>query len=108
MVKQGDIIKINFNPQVGHEQSGYRPACIVSNRVLNNHSVMYYCCPITNTGHIFGYELVDYKDVQGFVLIDQLKSVDLTKRKYKHITHLNDKDLKIILERINMLLEMED
>ena len=26
MVKQGDIIKINFNPQAGHEQAGYRPA----------------------------------------------------------------------------------
>lgn len=29
MVKQGDIIKINFNPQKGHEQSGYRPAVVV-------------------------------------------------------------------------------
>ena len=35
MVKQGDIIKINFNPQVGHEQAGYRPAVIVSNDTFN-------------------------------------------------------------------------
>ncbi len=26
MVKQGDILKENFNPQAGHEQTGYRPA----------------------------------------------------------------------------------
>ena len=32
-VKQGDIIKINFNPQSGHEQSGYRPALIRSSEV---------------------------------------------------------------------------
>ncbi len=31
MVSQGDIIKVNFNPQSGHEQAGYRPALVVSN-----------------------------------------------------------------------------
>ena len=35
MVKQGDIIKINFNPQKGHEQSAYRPAVVVSNDFFN-------------------------------------------------------------------------
>ena len=28
MVKQGTIIKINFNPQAGHEQAGYRSAVV--------------------------------------------------------------------------------
>ena len=35
MVKQGTIIKINFNPQAGHEQAGYRPAVVISNNVFN-------------------------------------------------------------------------
>ena len=30
MVKQGDIIKVSFNPQMEHEQAGYRPALVVS------------------------------------------------------------------------------
>lgn len=34
MVKQGDIIKLNFNPQAGHEQFGYRPAVVLSNNFL--------------------------------------------------------------------------
>jgi len=29
--KQGDIIVIDFDPQVGHEQRGRRPCLIVSN-----------------------------------------------------------------------------
>ena len=29
MVKLGDIIKINFNPNKGHEQAGYRPALVL-------------------------------------------------------------------------------
>ena len=35
MVKQGDIIKVNFNPQAGHEQAGYRPALVISNDFFN-------------------------------------------------------------------------
>jgi mRNA interferase MazF len=35
MVKQGDIIKMNFNPQRGHEQAGYRPAVVISNDFFN-------------------------------------------------------------------------
>jgi len=31
MVKQGDIIWLDFDPQTGHEQRGRRPALVVSN-----------------------------------------------------------------------------
>ena len=45
MVKQGDIIKINFNPQAGHEQAGYRPAVVVSNNFFNKKckNIIDYC-----------------------------------------------------------------
>ena len=49
MVKQGDIIKINFNPQKGHEQAGYRPAIVVSNNTFNRVSKLVFVCPITNS-----------------------------------------------------------
>jgi len=49
MVKQGDIIWLDFNPQTGHEQSGRRPALVVSNESFNRFSKMAIVCPITNT-----------------------------------------------------------
>ena len=49
MVKQGDIIWLDFNPQTGHEQSGRRPAVVVSNESFNRFSKMAIVCPITNT-----------------------------------------------------------
>jgi len=30
MVKQGYIVKTNFDPAKGHEQAGYRPALVIS------------------------------------------------------------------------------
>jgi len=49
MVKQGDIIWLDFNPQTGHEQNGRRPAVVVSNESFNRFSKMAIVCPITNT-----------------------------------------------------------
>ena len=40
---------MDFNPQQGHEQMGKRPALVLSNNILNNHSSLILVCPITNT-----------------------------------------------------------
>ena len=48
MVKQGTIIKINFNPQSGHEQAGYRPAVVISNNIFNEKAKLSIVCPIKN------------------------------------------------------------
>ena len=42
MVKQGDIIKLDFNPQAGHEQAGYRPAVVLSNDFFNQKTNLLY------------------------------------------------------------------
>ena len=34
--EQGDIIFLEFDPQTGHEQTGTRPALVVSNNTYNN------------------------------------------------------------------------
>ncbi|NYB74163.1 type II toxin-antitoxin system PemK/MazF family toxin [Sedimentibacter hydroxybenzoicus DSM 7310] len=36
MVRQGDIIKLDFNPQSGHEQAGYRSTVVISNDFFNS------------------------------------------------------------------------
>lgn len=84
MVKlnQGDIITLNFNPQTGHEQSGRRPAIVLSNDILNHHSSMALVCPITHTNkhHPFHIELDDSTQTDGVILCDQAKMLDVTAR----------------------------
>jgi mRNA interferase MazF len=48
MVKQGDLIWLDFDLQLGHEQKGRRPALVVSNETFNNFSNLAIVCPITN------------------------------------------------------------
>ena len=77
-LRQGDVVKVSFSPQVGHEQAGYRPAVVVSNRLLNDRISLAFMCPVTHTdkNNPFHYELTGYSFVNGFVLCDQLRSMD--------------------------------
>ena len=76
--EQGDII-MNFNPQQGHEQNGRRPALVVSNTLLNEHSSLIMVCPITNTdkSHPFHVNLDDSTSVKGVILVDQAKMLNV-------------------------------
>lgn len=87
MVKQGDIIKISFDPTEGHEQSGYRPAMIVSNDLFNRMFKLTMVCPITNTdkNHPFYVRLDDKTHTNGVVLCDQIRVIDLNARNAKVI-----------------------
>ncbi len=94
MVKQGDIIKLDFNPQAGHEQSGYRPAVVLSNNFFNQKTNLTIVCPITNTNNKFPLHipLDERTQTTGVILCEHIKALDLTSRQYKIIEKL-PKDL---------------
>ena len=108
-LKQGDVVKVSFDPQKGHEQAGYRPAVVVSNRLMNDRISLVYMCPVTHTNrnNPFHYELKGYSFVDGYVMCDQMKSMDINSRNITKIGELKDSDICEILDRIEMLLEKE-
>ena len=110
MVKQGDIIKINFNPQEGHEQAGYRPAVVVSNNIFNKHCSMTLLCPITNTNNKYPLHipLDERTTTTGVVLCEQLRSMDLTARQYLYVEQMRDDILKRIINTVISEVEVSD
>ncbi len=102
MVEQGDIIKVDFNPQVGHEQAGYRPAVIISNNFFNKVTGLVIACPITNANKIFPLHisLDNRTDTTGFILCQHVKTLDLKNRKYKIIEKLPEDILKTVLDTV--------
>ncbi len=109
MVKQGTIIKVNFNPQVGHEQAGFRPAVVVSNDIFNKKTNLTIVCPITNTDNDFPLhiKLDNRTKTQGVILCEHIKSLDLKNRKYKIIEQLpvdlKEEVINIIYSEIEIL-----
>ncbi|MCF6319315.1 MAG: type II toxin-antitoxin system PemK/MazF family toxin [Proteobacteria bacterium] len=85
--QKGDFVVVNFNPQSGHEQKGRRPALVVSNKLFNQATGMAMVCPITNTSRKipFHVRVNDKSSLTGFVMVEQMKSIDYKARKVKFI-----------------------
>jgi mRNA interferase MazF len=100
MVEQGDIIRLDLNPTKGHEQQGCRPVLVVSNNVYNRKTTFRVVYPISNTKREFAlYVSLDGRTrTQGKILADQLRTIDINARQYRHIEKLPDDILDAVLE----------
>ena len=80
--KQGDIIFVDFNPQIGHEQSSKRPGIVISNDDFKTFTNLTMVCPITSTNRNFPahIELDTRTKTQGVIMCEQVKALDLLKR----------------------------
>ena len=85
--RKGDFIALSFHPQSGHEQSGRRPALVVSNDLFNRHTGLCMACPIINTqrDYPFHVPVPAESGVTGFIMVEQVKSLDFRSRKAKRI-----------------------
>ncbi|PIX39874.1 MAG: mRNA-degrading endonuclease [Armatimonadetes bacterium CG_4_10_14_0_8_um_filter_66_14] len=80
--EKGDLVVLTFDPQSGHEQRGRRPALVVSNTPFNRRTGMAMVCPVTNTfrGDPFHVPVPEDSSITGYVMAEQLKSVDYASR----------------------------
>ncbi|MBW2584569.1 MAG: type II toxin-antitoxin system PemK/MazF family toxin [Deltaproteobacteria bacterium] len=81
--RQGDIIAITFDPQSGHEQKGRRPALVVSKDLFNRSTG-------TECGFPFHVPIPENSTLTGFVMVEQVKSVDFRTRRAKRIERASD------------------
>ncbi len=85
--RKGELIALTFDPQSGHEQRGRRPALVVRNDLFNKHTGLCIACPITNArrGYPFHVAIPAGDSVTGFVMVEQVKSIDFQARKAKRL-----------------------
>jgi mRNA interferase MazF len=97
--RKGDFIAVTFDPQSGHEQKGRRPALVVSNDLFNKHTGLAIACPITNTDRKFPFHIVidNVPNVKGFIMVEQVKSIDFQSRKAKRIGRASDELITEVL-----------
>jgi len=104
--EQGDIVVLSFDPQSGHEQKGRRPAIIVSNKTFNQHLGLAFACPITNTKRDFPFHIeVKSDNITGFIMGEQMKSIDYNARNIKFIEKADHKTINRVLGIIDSIIE---
>jgi mRNA interferase MazF len=72
---RGDVIWLDFDPQVGHEQAGRRPAAVLSHREYNLKTGLAIVCPMTSQVDK-GWPFTVKVDERSGVIADQVKCVD--------------------------------
>ncbi len=72
---RGDVVWLDFDPQVGHEQAGRRPALVISHREYNLKSGMAIVCPMTSKADKPWPFLVPIDETSA-VIADQIKCLD--------------------------------
>jgi mRNA interferase MazF len=85
--RKGDFVSITFDPQAGHEQKGRRPALVVSNNLFNERTGLAIVCPITSTKRDFPFHVAigNHSDIVGFIMVEQVKSIDYGARSVRRI-----------------------
>ena len=82
-----DLIWLTFDPQAGREQSGRRPALVLSPKLYNAKSGLALACPITTQvkGYPFEVSMPADSGVTGVILADHVKSIDWKARRAEKI-----------------------
>lgn len=103
---RGDLVWLQFNPQAGHEQAGWRPAIVISPLLYNRKTGLALFCPITSQIKGYPFEVVLPADLEisGAILSDQLKSLDWRARKAKRICSAPTQIIEEVLAKVRVLV----
>lgn len=106
--EQGDIITLEFEPQIGHEQKGKRPALVVSNNTFNTFTKMAMVCPITNTNKGFPLHvpLDERTETTGVVMCEQAKILDVSARNVAFREKASTELLEEVVDILTGFIEM--
>lgn len=106
---RGYLAYVNFDPRVGHEQSGNRPAVVLSPYGYHAKTPYVIVCPITTNKapYPFKVELPEGLPVSGAVLVDQVKSIDRWARGCDIVGIVPDHVMADIRGRLAALLGIE-
>ena len=107
---RGDLIWISLQPTAGHEQSGRRPALVISPKSYNRKTGLCVLCPATRQakGYAFEVNVADEGEAASVILSDHFRNVDWKARKAERIKRVGDDALAAVIARIEALLVEPD
>lgn len=108
MPERADIVWLDFDPPLGHEQSGRRPALVISPKIYNEKTGLALFCPITSQVKNYPFEvsLPVSLEIDGVILSDQVKNLDWKIRNAEFICKLSNLALSETLNKINVLINI--
>lgn len=106
---QGDIILMDFHPQSGHEQTGRRPAFVISNNSFHRYTNLCIVFPITTKKTNFPLHVALGEDTKtnGVVMCEQLKSLDMQSRNAVFVERVDKSILGTVLTIVSLFFDKD-
>ena len=107
---RGDFVWIDLNPRQGREESGHRPALVVSPKAYNRKTNLCVICPATRQvkGYPFEVSVLTADGATSVILADHVRSVDWKVRRVRKIEQVPDEVLQEVVSRLEALLITPD
>lgn len=108
--KRGDIIKLSFDPALGIEQQGFRPALVLSPYEFNRFGGV-LVCPISQGGNFarsnhWAIPLMGSgTETQGVILCNQTRTIDHKARQARFVESVPASLVEEAIARVAVLLE---
>lgn len=119
--RHGDIVWIDFNPQVGHEQAKERPALVLSEELYNRRLWLAIMCPITTSRKPYRVDLdvpippgveirnrnnTEVFELTGVIQADHVKSLDWWERRARYAGDMPDATVIQVLQILGKLVKI--
>lgn len=107
---RGDLIWVDLNPRQGHEQSGHRPALVLSPKAYNRRTGLCVICAATRQQKGYAFEVpFDGSDGKtSVVLADHVRNVDWQQRRARLIQRVDADVLEDVIARLSALIIFPD
>ncbi|MEX1029170.1 MAG: endoribonuclease MazF [Paenibacillaceae bacterium] len=104
--ERGDLVWLQFTPHSGNEQSGKRPALVISPVSYNGKVGLSLLCPVTSKIKGYPFEVIIPQDlpIEGAILSDQMKSLDWQSRQATFICKVPVETLNEVISKIDILI----
>ena len=107
VIQQGSIVLVDFDPSLGSEQKGKRPALVISKGSFQEFTNgLLIALPITSKdskGFPLHVALDKRTKTQGEIMIEQPKTLDRKIRKITLLESLPEDILKSVLKKFDMI-----
>jgi mRNA interferase MazF len=97
---------LSFDPEAGHEQTGNRPALVLSPNTYNAKVGLALLCPITNRlkGYPFEVSIPTGLKITGVILSDQVESSDWRMRNARYADKVSRQVVNEVVAKLQTLL----
>jgi mRNA interferase MazF len=103
---RGDFVWIDLTPRQGREQSGHRPALVISPKAYNRKTSLCVVCPATRQTKGYPFEVAVHTSdgSTSVILADHIRSVDWKTRRVRRIEKVSEEVLDEVVGRLEALL----